>query len=288
VEPLAGAAETEGAARVSVVVPCYRCADTIDRALGSVGAQSLAPAEVILVDDHSGDGTLDRLLAAQSRLGTGRVKVVDLPRNGGPSVARNAGWDAATQPYVAFLDSDETWHPRKLELQFGWMAARPEVALTGHPRIDHELPGRLPDRIGVRRVRRRTLLLANQFPTASVMLRRELPVRFEPAKRHSEDYLLWLQIVARGYDAWRFQVPLVRAFKAPFGDGGLSRDLWKMEQGELDTYRRLHRQGLLSAPELSLLVPLSLGKHLVRTARVAARARVRGPGEGVGPVDAAR
>lgn len=268
VRPPDGAAATVG---VSVVVPCYDSADTIERALASVQAQTRPPAEVIVVDDHSPDDTLARLRAAAARFTRSHVRVIALGTNGGPSVARNAGWDVATQPYVAFLDADDSWHPRKLELQHAWMAARPELALTGHSRTFKPFSPVLPEEFGGRGVTMRALLVANCFPTASVMLRRALPFRFEPAKRHSEDYLLWLQIIAAGNAAWWSDLPLVRGYKAAFGEGGLSGDLWKMELGELDTYRRLARQERISSAALALLVPFSLAKHLGRMVRVGPR-----------------
>ena len=63
------------AAPVSVVVPCYRCKATIGRAIASVESQTQPPQEIILVDDASGDGTLEVLLEIRERLGPDRVKV---------------------------------------------------------------------------------------------------------------------------------------------------------------------------------------------------------------------
>src|SRR5688572_19076100 len=89
-------------APVSVVVPCYRCGGSIGRAVASVLAQSARPAELIVVDDASDDASPQAIAA----LGAG-VRAVRLARNQGPAAARNAGWAAATQPYLAFLDADD-------------------------------------------------------------------------------------------------------------------------------------------------------------------------------------
>jgi hypothetical protein len=100
------------------------------------------------------------------------------------------------------------------------------------------------------------------------MIRRDLPQRFLEGKSRSEDYLVWLQIVQAGNPAWRLDVPLAYRYKAPYGDGGLSGDLWKMELGELDTYRRMCREipgGFLLFGPLALL---SLARHVARTIRV--------------------
>lgn len=120
---------------VSVVVPCYCCEGTIERAVDSVMKQTALPAEVLLVDDASPDQgrTLNKLRQLQGRFrDKTHIEVIALKNNGGPSVARNAGWEAATQPYIAFLDADDAWHPQKLEIQYEWMKEYSEVVLTGH------------------------------------------------------------------------------------------------------------------------------------------------------------
>lgn len=252
---------------VSVIIPCYRCVDTIERAVASVVAQTRPPQELILVDDASPDGTLDVLKKLRSRIGSEWVKIIALQENSGPSVARNTGWDAATQPYIAFLDADDSWHPKKLEIQYGWMAENPSVALTGHPCIwvRSQLPDSgLPEDWQAKRIRPLLLLLSNRLPTRSVMLRRDLPYRFEPQKRHSEDYLLWLQIALDGRPIWRLELPLAYIYKAPFGEGGLSAELWKMEKGQLDTFFRLRSEGRLGWITTLAISVYSLLKYLCR------------------------
>jgi len=53
----------------------------------------------------------------------------------------------------------------------------------------------LNEKIVSRRIARKSMLIANQFPTRSVMLKRDIPYRFQPQKHYAEDYLLWMQIV---------------------------------------------------------------------------------------------
>ena len=121
-------------APVSVVIPCFCSADTISRAVSSVLAQSLPPSEVILIDDASPDNTLEILYELQEEYGKQRLKIIALTENGGPGHARNMGWQAATQDYIACLDADDAWHPDKLSLQFRCMQSHPEISLCGHPR----------------------------------------------------------------------------------------------------------------------------------------------------------
>jgi glycosyltransferase involved in cell wall biosynthesis len=262
------------AAPVSAVIPCYRCAGTIERAVGSVAAQTQRPAEVILVDDGSGDGTLERLRALAVSHPTGWIKVVALPQNRGAADARNAGWEAATQPYIAFLDADDAWHPRKIELQYGFMKTHPEVALCGHAHETVSAPG-TPygdcSEIGPRTLSRLSLLLSNRLLTPSVMLKRDLPQRFRAGRRHVDDHLLWLQIQESGSPVVLLSAPLARVYKAMYGAGGLSAQLWAMEKAELQNYWILRREGGVGYAAAMTLSLYSLAKFVRRVLVVALR-----------------
>jgi glycosyltransferase involved in cell wall biosynthesis len=260
------------AAPVSAVIPCYRCAGTIGRAVGSVAAQTRLPAEVILVDDGSGDGTLEWLRALAASYAPGWIRVVALPENRGAADARNAGWAAATQPYLAFLDADDAWHPRKIEIQHGYMKEHPEVALCAHR---HEILGspQVPDRpvgdVSTERISKLSLLLSNNFlaPTM-MMLKRDLPQRFLSGRRHVDDHLLWLQIVCAGHAFMRLSAKLAFTYKRAFGESGLSGQVWVMEKSELANYWILWRQGCIRLPTALALNAWSLAKFLRRLALV--------------------
>jgi glycosyltransferase involved in cell wall biosynthesis len=233
---------------VSVVIPCFRCAGVVGRALDSVLAQTARPLEIIVVDDGSGDGSADALRALQRAAGADRVRVLTLEVNRGPAAARNAGWRAASGEYVAFLDADDAWHACKIERQYGWMRSRPEAVLTGHPIA--EAPGAAVDAapLRARRITPSALLRANRFQTSSVMLRRSIPERFAEELRYCEDYALWLEIVLRGGPAYALDASLAVRFKPVYGGPGLSGRLWKMQAGELQALSRLRRSGLLGWP----------------------------------------
>jgi hypothetical protein len=262
-------------APVSAIIPCYRCADTIERAVASVAAQSRLPAELILVDDASGDGTLERLHALAARHPRGWIKVIALPENGGAADARNAGWQAAMQPYVAFLDADDAWHPRKIELQHGFMASHPEVALCAHR---HEVLERshVPQsdvgEFSAEPISKTSLLMSNNFfaPTM-MMLKRNVPYRFLPGRRHVDDHLLWLQILCAGLPFVRLSAQLAYTYKRPYGQGGLSGQLWKMEKAELENYWILRRDGCIGMPAALALCAYSLAKFVRRVALASVR-----------------
>jgi glycosyltransferase involved in cell wall biosynthesis len=252
---------------VSVVIPCYRCAKTVRRAVGSIAGQTSPPAELILVDDGSRDDTLDVLRDIQRAFGEGWVTIVALGENRGVASARNAGWKRASGKYVAFLDADDTWHPRKVEVQFAFMQARPDITLSGHRHL-RIADGTPLDRPllnpGYRMISRGHLLLSNQFITPSVMVRRDIAHRFLEGARHMEDHLLWLEIASSGARIARLNEVLAFVYKRPFGESGLSADLVGMEKAELANYRFLKQTGAIGTAEMLGLCGYSLAKFARR------------------------
>ena len=109
---------------VTVVIPAYKAAGFIARALDSVFAQTRGPHEVLVIDDGSPDD-----LASAVRPYGGRVTLIHKP-NGGAASARNLGLDRARGEFVAFLDADDYWSPNKLETQLGLFDRHPELGLV--------------------------------------------------------------------------------------------------------------------------------------------------------------
>ncbi|WP_254763820.1 glycosyltransferase family 2 protein [Natrinema marinum] len=106
--------------QVSVIIPTYNRAATLPRAIDSALAQTVADLEVVVVDDGSTDDT-DSVLADYE---DPRVRSVTHATNRGANVARNTGIERARGEYVAFLDSDDEWHPEKLERQLSALEER--------------------------------------------------------------------------------------------------------------------------------------------------------------------
>lgn len=255
-------------APVSVVIPCFRAAATLDDAVASIAAQTLPPAEVLLVDDASGDDTLDAMRRIAAAHDEGWIRIIALPDNGGPSRARNVGWGKARQPYVAFLDADDCWGPHKLELQMAAIRADPDIALIAHQMLvrPRGTPLPTPQRpADARIVGRGTLLVRNPFPTASVVLRRDLPFRFDENFRHSEDYLLWSQIVLSGYRCARIEQVLAIWNRRENGAVGLSDDVAAVHRARRALRRKLLRQGLMSRGEYVVAAGVGMANWIRRT-----------------------
>ncbi len=103
-------------ADLSVIIPTYNREHFLERALGSVLAQTVLPREIIVVDDGSADRT--RYLVDRLRDCSGAEIRYFSQSNSGPAAARNRGIELSSFDVVAFLDSDDHWLTRKIEVQF--------------------------------------------------------------------------------------------------------------------------------------------------------------------------
>ncbi len=100
--------------RVSVIIPAYRTASTLERAVRSVQLQDTQDFEIVIVEDCSGDDTL--ALAQRLALEDARIRVIALPKNGGQARALNLGIDAARGEWIATLDADDRYQPERLRM----------------------------------------------------------------------------------------------------------------------------------------------------------------------------
>jgi glycosyltransferase involved in cell wall biosynthesis len=191
---------TSGGARVlpvSVIIPAYNRRELVARALSSVTRQTALPAEVIVVDDASEDGTAE----AAERFG---ARVIRHGSNAGTAAARNTGLSRAATPWVALLDSDDEWLPN--HLQTLWALRDGHVLVAGAAKIEGGARRRLsyhgpPDRDGLRLDSPAPLLFpGNVIPASGAMLRRDLALElggFRPPDG-VEDLDLWVRMIERG------------------------------------------------------------------------------------------
>ena len=188
-----------GALPVSVVIPAYDRADMTRRAVRSALEQSpCPPAEVIVVDDCSADGTGEAAAQAGAR-------VIRHDRNRGEGAARNTGIAAATQPWVGLLDSDDVWRPELLDTL--WPLRDGHVMVVGSamyrsapPRGDRYL-GPVLHRRQILRTPAALLYPSNFVPNSAVLVRTDV-VRavggYDTGLRMGADLDLWLRVLERG------------------------------------------------------------------------------------------
>lgn len=180
---------------VSVVMPVYNADATLRRSIESVLAQTYARWELLAVDDCSSDGSWNTLRACADA--DPRVRPIRLARNGGVAGARNAALDAAAGRYVAFLDSDDRWHPRKLELQVACMretGARVSYAPFDRVAEDDRV---LSHVVPPAAVTHADMLKSNHIGNLTGMYLREAAPGARFLAIGHEDYAFWLEIVRR-------------------------------------------------------------------------------------------
>jgi len=117
-------------ADVSVVIPTYNGASFIREALESVFAQTLLPKEIIVVDDASTDET-QAIVSSMIATSPVPLRLIQLTKNsGGPAHPLNVGIQATKGEFIAILDQDDVFLPRKIQVQAGILAAHPEMAFA--------------------------------------------------------------------------------------------------------------------------------------------------------------
>jgi GT2 family glycosyltransferase len=182
----------------AIVTTVNRCRLAL-RAVASALRQEDVVVELIVVDDGSTDETADRL----TEIGDDRLRVIRNDQPSGVSRARNLGVEQARAPWVAFLDDDDVWAPRKLRAQLDRVANDVALVGVGAVFIDGEgevLSERLPPIPDAEYGE--ALLHANVVGSPSgVLARREL-VRsvggFDESLPRSQDWDLWIRLARRG------------------------------------------------------------------------------------------
>lgn len=201
---------------VSIVVPCFNAGRLISQTLESAIGQSYGNWELLVVDDCSTDNT--REVVSEHARQDSRIRLVKLETNtGGPATPRNVGVQQAQGNWVALLDADDIWHPRKLELQLA--ALRDHGAeFSSTWMLDFNDGDRLtfehPEKVVSRALSFGILQLKNIVPTSSVIARRSLLLKYpfiqDACYKAVEDYHCWLSIHRHEKNSIKLMYPLLR------------------------------------------------------------------------------
>ncbi|MEP6898410.1 MAG: glycosyltransferase family 2 protein [Rhodanobacter sp.] len=224
---------------VSVVMPAHNAEQLITRPIESVLAQSYRRLELIVIDDASRDGTL-ALVESLAR-GDERIRIVRLSPNGGVAAARNAGLAVARGSYIAFLDSDDWWHPRKLELQLALMqSSGARVSFTAYDRVaeDGTLLSKVRPSASASYV---DMLKSNRIGNLTGIYDRSLgDIGFRTVGH--EDYVFWLELVHRAGRAVRVQTEEPMAWYL-VRQGSVSSEKLKAARWQWHIYRHIEHLG---------------------------------------------
>ncbi|MDB4223416.1 glycosyltransferase [Granulosicoccus sp.] len=182
---------------ISVVMPVYNGARTIEAALDSIFNQTHLPDEVIVVDDGSQDNSLDIIVGYKSDI------IVIEQKNGGHASARNLGIERAKGEFIATLDADDLWIDEKLEKQIE-VSANADVIYTGAQNFgdcERVNSHTLANSECVTGDHLCPLMLDNFIAHSSVLARREAILSvggYDTTLRTAPDWDLWLRMAHVG------------------------------------------------------------------------------------------
>lgn len=210
---------------ISVVIPCYNSKDLLLKALESVQAQTVSVEEVIVVDD----GSTENLSEVVEKFPFAKILRQE---NKGVSAARNLGVRTASGEWIAFLDCDDTWMPRKIEAFKALIKEDPDLTIVGSNIIAGN------DSVGWKEIdfksyfdsRRNSfeqLFYKNFLVTSSVVAKKEVLQAcglFDESLSRAEDYELWLRVAKNGKIGMIFE-PLTRYLSHP---EGLSKNAFEL------------------------------------------------------------
>ena len=235
--------------KVSVIVPTYNRASWLEETLRSVVSQTFKDFELIVVDDGSIDNTSQIMRSFPD------AQYFSMGKNSGVSKARNLGLDYAKGEFICFLDSDDLWDERKLEVQLHWM----ENNIDSQVCYTNEIWIRNGVRVNPMNKHRKytgdifryCLALCIVSPS-SVMLRKELFDKvgnFDESLPACEDYDLWLRIAVK-YAFHFIEEPLI--IKRGGHADQLSRKYWGMDRFRVSALKKLLEENSLDKEKLQL------------------------------------
>lgn len=251
-------------ADVSVVIPYFNALETLDRCIQSIVAQTLPVRELIIVDDASTDSEALARLVDRYR-GSLKILLISLEVNCGPANARNVGVANASSCYVAFLDSDDVWHPEKVRLQYEFMQRNP-VRLTAHGYIadlqQHVFS--TATSVSGKGIGKCRFIYGNPIFTPTVMVRRDGFLPFDVRYRRMEDYLCWYENLQNGNHIL-LDLALAGGFKPAIGASGLTASVRLMHEGYLDVLRGLRKEQKMPLPNYLLAITCEMIKFPIRS-----------------------
>lgn len=251
---------------VSVIVPMYNSANTIERTLQSVVDQDYAGlVEIIIVNDGSKDDSIqvvERFIKFHPNV---RIKLI-LQENGGVSKARNAGLRSAEGNFIAFLDSDDAWFCDKLSKQIKILNDNPNIDLLGTAfegfYFANKSEGELIN------VKFSDLIFKNYFQPSTVLMKKTIVDKiglFDETQKYAEEGNFFFR-VSQEFNCFFYNKKLIiyGDGKVGFGESGLSANLKEMEKGELKNLKFAYENNWISPLTYVFVVSFSIVKYIRR------------------------
>lgn len=249
----------------SIIIPIFNAEKTIITTLENCKHQTYKDYEIILIDDCSTDHSV--VLIQEYMILNPELHILFLSNdeNKGASYSRNKGWNSAKGDYIAFLDADDQWHPSKLSILSHFIQKYPEHQLISHQYSINPTDFFIPvisETYSTTLLSTIRILIQNPIATPCACCKRVIPERFDESMRYAEDHDLWLRISYNHTVLQLIGLPLTLLGRPILSNGGLSSSRHKMRLGEIFMYKKYASTTKLSWITFSLLVLLSLIKHI--------------------------
>ncbi len=224
---------------VSIIIPTYNRSILLRETLNSVLNQTYQNFEILIIDDGSTDNTEEMIKSFHEK----RIKYIFQAHTGLPASGRNVGLRHVKGEYIAFLDSDDLWLPRKLEIQIKFLNLMPEILIIASNGVF------FPTKpfIKVIDIKKNTtisfkqLLENNIIINSSVLMRKDLISEIglldeDRNLKYGEDYEYWLRI-SQLKDS---SILILKDVMVKYRDNGdISKNLYKNPQFYVKKHRIL-------------------------------------------------
>ena len=236
--------------QISVIIPTFNRKLFLLNAINSVLTQTYQNIELIIIDDGSSDKTLDKIKKYKSEIKIFRQK------NKGVSAARNKGIKLSKNKWIAFLDSDDRWHPEKLEKQINYLKKNPKYKICHtdetwikngvrvNPHNKHKKKGGyiFENCLDICRISPSSVMIHKSVFENVGLFNTKLPV--------CEDYDLWLRITAKFPVLFLNEKLIIKFGGHP---SQLSKKYWGMDRFRIKSLENIINQNFINKKYKDLL-----------------------------------
>lgn len=226
----------------SIIMPCYNAGSYISSSISSVINQTYPHWCLYIIDDGSTDHSYEIIHTFMSS--ESRIKYIKLPHNSGVAMARNRGIKEVNGNYIAFLDSDDLWMDRKLELQLYFLESGYDIVCSNYMTFTDVISSSLSERFFPEKFNYRDMLFGNKIGNLTGVYNQVNLGKCYQHKKGHEDYIMWLDLMKRTKYAYCVQDVLAYYRVA---STSLSSNKWRASRWQWEIYRRHLGFGVFSS-----------------------------------------
>ena len=229
---------------ISIITPAYNAEKYIGSTIESVLSQTYQNWEMLIVDDCSHDNTV-KVVEEYCNIDT-RIRLIKLSQNQGVAGARNTALSQAKGEYIAFLDSDDMWMPRKLDRQYHFMEENDYVlTYTSYQKYISDTNEKGKIICVPKKMTHNAIFYNTAIACLTVMINKSKVGNFQmPMLTHSEDQCTWQSILAKGYSAYGLNENLA-LYRV--SDNSLTANKGKSAKRQWDVYRKYYGFSILKS-----------------------------------------